>query len=100
MRHKNQQKFRQDYPEFKSLRNDQIQFIFKSYKASIDRSVDTQNISMLVSGTLIILISCLFMNGGAAGEIVMVDERNAPNNIVMNTVIASASSGLTMMLMN
>ena len=55
---------------------------------------------MLVSGTIIILISCLFMNGGAANEIVMVNEKNSPNNIVMNTVIASASSGLTMMFMN
>jgi len=40
------------------------------------------------------------MNGGAANEIVMVNEKNSPNNIVMNTVIASASSGLTMMFMN
>ena len=49
-----------------------------------------------MSGTLIILISCLFMNGGAGKEIVYVDEFNGPNNIVMNTVIASATGGLTM----
>jgi ammonium transporter, Amt family len=42
----------------------------------------------------------MFMNGGAGKEIVYVDDYNSPNNIVMNTVIASSTSGLTMVLLN
>jgi ammonia channel protein AmtB len=73
--------------------------IFRLYKQSIERSFDPQDITLLVSGTLIILISCLFMNGGAGKEIVYVDDYNSPNNIVMNTVIAASTGGLTMVLL-
>ena len=40
------------------------------------------------------------MNGGAGKEIVYLNEYNSPNTIVMNTIIASATSGLTMILIN
>lgn len=41
------------------------------------------------------------MNGGAGQEIVYFEKlKNSPNEIVMNTVIASATSGLTMVAMN
>jgi len=40
------------------------------------------------------------MNGGAGEEIAEFDARSSPNNIVMNTVIASATSGLTMVFIN
>lgn len=54
----------------------------------------------MTAGYLIILISCLFMNGGADAQIVDINKYNSPNNIVMNTVISSASAGLTMVAMN
>lgn len=46
------------------------------------------------------LISCLFMNGGAGRVISTLDSDNSPNLIVMNTVIASGTSGLVMLLSN
>lgn len=55
---------------------------------------------MVVAGTLIILITSLFVNGGASGDLSNIHEENMPNAIVMNTVIASATSGLTLMLFN
>lgn len=74
--------------------------LFRLYKKNIERTFDPQDISILVSGTLIILISCLFMNGGAGKEIVYLNEYNSPNNIVMNTVIAASTGGLTMVALN
>ena len=65
----------------------------------MERTYDAQDITLLMSGTLIIFITSLFMNGGAGADIVDIEKRS-PNNIVMNTVIAGSTSGLTMMLMN
>jgi hypothetical protein len=48
----------------------------------------------VVTGNLLILITGLFINGGAGG-LLMDDKNQTPNAIVMNTVIASAASGLT-----
>jgi len=55
---------------------------------------------MVVTGTLIILTTSLFLNGGAGFDLVNTNEKNLPNAIVMNTVIASATSGLTLMITN
>ena len=49
---------------------------------------------MVVTGNLLILITGLFINGGAGG-LLMDETAKTPNAIVMNTVIASATSGLT-----
>lgn len=43
--------------------------IFKLYRDQLNRSYEPHNISLLVAGTLIILISSFFMNGGAGKEI-------------------------------
>ena len=51
----------------------------------------------MVSGTLIILITSLFMN--ACSSLVAYD-RFVPNLVVMNTIIASGSSGLCIVLRN
>ena len=45
-----------------------------------------------MAGTLIILITSLFMNAGSSMKIS--DDDNSPNKIVMNTIISAASSGL------
>ena len=65
-----------------------------------NRSFEPHNISLLVSGTLIILISSFFMNGGAGKKIDKIDKNTTPNRLVMNTVISSATSGLTQMIIN
>ena len=96
IKQRNINRFRQEHVEYKNLTNEQVMTIFRVYRTNIERQFELQDISQLVSGTLIILITCLFMNGGAGKEIVYVDEFNGPNNIVMNTVIASATGGLTM----
>ena len=54
---------------------------------------------MLTTGTLFILITGLFINGGAGGPY-QYQAFAGPNAIVMNTVISSATSGLTYMLAN
>ena len=51
-----------------------------------------------MAGTLIILITSLFMNAGAHMSIS--DDDHSPNKIVMNTVISAASSGFLVALMN
>jgi ammonia channel protein AmtB len=67
------------------------------YKANQKRQFTNQNISFLVSGTLLILITTLFMNACSAkiGYDLM-----EPNIIVMNTVIASATAGCHVFLQN
>lgn len=55
---------------------------------------------MLTTGTLFILITGLFINGGAGGAFSAEEAFAGPNAIVMNTVISSATSGLTYMLAN
>ena len=62
------------------------------YKQYVKRSYDTENISFLVAGTLMILISSLFVNAGAPLKLDV--NESDPNKIVMNTVISSATSGL------
>lgn len=51
----------------------------------------------MVSGTLIILITSLFMN--ACSSLVAYDIFK-PNLVVMNTIIASGSAGLTIVFRN
>jgi len=53
---------------------------------------------MLVSGTLIIFITSLFMNAGA--ELKISEEAVQENQVVMNSVIAAASSGFLVAMMN
>lgn len=72
--------------------------IFKMYKQYIKRSYDTENISFLVAGTLMILICSLFVSAGA--HLSLDVENMDPNKIVMNTVISSATSGLLQALTN
>ena len=62
------------------------------YKQYVKRSYGTENISFLVAGTLMILISSLFVNAGAPLRLDV--NESDPNKIVMNTVISSATSGL------
>jgi ammonia channel protein AmtB len=71
--------------------------IFKLYLEHETRQFTNQNISFLVSGTLIILISSLFMNACSAKLAYNIME---PNIIVMNTVIASAAAGGQIFLLN
>jgi ammonia channel protein AmtB len=66
--------------------------IFKMYKQYVKRSYDTENISFLVAGTLMILITSLFVNAGA--QLTLDVTVSDPNKIVMNTVISSATAGL------
>ena len=61
----------------------------------MNRQFSSTNTSFLVSGTLIILITSLFMN--ACSSLVAYDIFK-PNLVVMNTIISSASSGLFIML--
>lgn len=62
------------------------------YKQYVKRSYDTENISFLVAGTLMILITSLFVNAGA--QLTLDVTVSDPNKIVMNTVISSATAGL------
>jgi len=68
------------------------------YKANSRRLHEVSSVSFLVAGTLIILLTSLFVNSGAPMEISNNDKK--PNKIVMNTVIASASAGLMQVAMN
>lgn len=71
------------------------------YRKLSERTFQPTNLTMVVTGTLIILITGLFINGGAGGQLSSEEEmRSTPNAIVMNTVISSATSGLTLMIMN
>ena len=67
------------------------------YKVNQERQFSNQNISFLVAGTLIILITSLFMNACTAKVAYNIME---PNIIVMNTIIAAGASGLFIMLGN
>lgn len=51
-----------------------------------------------MAGTLIILISSLFLNAGASMHISNQDKK--PNQIVMNTVISAAAAGLLIGITN
>lgn len=79
------------FPEFSKLTHQQILLIFKMYKQNCNRTFFASDISMLFAGTLVILITSLFMNAGGTMEISI--ENKTPNQVVMNTVISAASSG-------
>ena len=68
------------------------------YKEQSNRIFMASDVSFLFAGTLIILITSLFMNAGTVLEISMDDK--GPNLIVMNTVISAASSGLLIAIVN
>lgn len=88
----NFKRFRQDFPFMKNLTNRQVFAIFKLYKENLNRYNDNSNVSFLVAGTLIILLTSIFVNSGAPMEISTNNLK--PNKIVMNTIISSASAGL------
>jgi ammonia channel protein AmtB len=97
----NIKRFRYQFSEeCKDLTSKQILIIFLMYKKHCKRTFQPTNITMVVAGTLIILITSLFMNGGANGDLSRIYEENMPNAIVMNTVISSATSGLTLIIVN
>lgn len=68
------------------------------YKQNTTRTFFASNVSLLVAGTLIILITSLFMNAAAVSHISKDDM--GPNQIVMNTVISAASSGIVVSISN
>lgn len=72
--------------------------IFRMYKQNCDRTFFASNMSFLMAGTLIILITMLFINAGASMQISQQDKE--PNQIVMNSIISSASSGLLIAMFN
>ena len=67
------------------------------YKKNSNRTFFASDISMLFAGTLIILITSLFMNAGAQMQISTDDK--SPNQVVMNTVISAAASGFLVAIM-
>jgi ammonia channel protein AmtB len=72
------------------LTNSQILQIFRLYKAAEGRQFHNQNVTFLFSGTLLILITTMFMNACSAK---IAYNLMKPNHVVMNTVIASAAAG-------
>jgi hypothetical protein len=69
IRIRNINRFRKDYPQFRSLTNKHITLIFRMYKKNCDRTFFASNVSFLMAGTLIILITSLFINAGASMKI-------------------------------
>jgi hypothetical protein len=68
-RQNNIRRFKQQFPECKDLSNKQIIAIFKMYRKLSERTFAPTNLTMVVTGTLIILITGLFINGGAGGQL-------------------------------
>ena len=66
-------RFKQQFPECKELSNKQIIAIFKMYRKLSDRTYAPTNLTYVVTGTLIILITGLFINGGAGGDLTSSD---------------------------
>ena len=104
IRSHNIEQFRRLYPHLKNLHIKQILLIFRLYVANTKRDFDHNNdhccwdhnnVSFLVAGTLIILITSLFI---AAGMPMGLSADVDPNEIVMNSVIAAGSSGLLVAL--
>ena len=95
IRSHNIERFRRLYPHLKNLHIKQILLIFRLYVANTKRDFDHNNVSFLVAGTLLILITSLFI---AAGMPMGLSADVDPNEIVMNSVIAAGSSGLLVAL--
>ena len=88
-------RFRRDYPwTTRELSNQEILLIFKLYKKNYNKKFYRSDVSLLVAGTLLILIASLFMNAGAQLEIISSSGAHKANKIVMNTIVSSATSGL------
>ena len=68
---------------------------YRLYLKNSKRNFDHNEVSFLVAGTLIILITSLFI---AAGMPLGLSADIDPNEIVMNSVIAAGSSGLLVAL--
>ena len=85
------EKFRREYQEFRYIPTSVISRMLKLLKAKMmDRRIEASE-SFLMAGTLIILITCLFMNAGA---IRIVNGSRNMEQIVMNSIIASGTGGL------
>ena len=68
------------------------------YRQNLNRTFFASNVSLLVAGTLIILITSLFMNAGGAMRISTSDVK--PNLVVMNTIVSAAASGFLVTNLN
>ena len=68
------------------------------YRQNLNRTFVSSNVSLLVAGTLILLITSLFMNAGGGMKISSVEVR--PNLIVMNTIVGAAASGFLVTNLN
>jgi len=73
----NVMRFKRDFPQYKTLTTKQVILIFKMYIVNTKRTYEVSSISFLVSGTLIILITSLFLNAGALMSIS--DQDKKPN---------------------
>lgn len=67
------------------------------YKQNTNRQFTNFNQSFLMAGTLIILITSLFMNACSSLVAYQIFE---PNRVVMNTIISSAAAGLLIVFSN
>lgn len=78
IRNKNIARFKKEYPQFSKLTSTQVLLIFKMFRENmINRTFFASNVSLLFAGTLIILITSLFMNAGAIMKIS--DDDKSPN---------------------
>eukprot|EP00347_Sterkiella_histriomuscorum_P006219 403353608 len=94
------QKIREEFPEFKIVDDRQLNQIIKLYDTNIKAAFRPNSVPLIVQGTMFLWLCWLFFNGGSTISITskISKNQNEPSKVIMNTIISSASSCISVLL--
>jgi ammonium transporter, Amt family len=85
-------KIRKEYPEFEMVDDRQLSQIMYLYDINIKSPIRPSSVALIIQGTFFLWICWLFYNISPSNGITQNKMKNMPSRIVMNTILSSASS--------
>ncbi len=85
-------KIRKEFPEFEMVDDSQLSQIMYLYDINIKSPIRPSSVALIIQGTFFLWICWLFYNISPSNGISQNKMKNIPSRIVMNTILSSASS--------
>ena len=89
------QVFRNEYSEFSQLDDEHITTLIRIYDINLQKKFEPCDTSLAVIGCIILWFGWMFFNAASGLDIVEYKYDNIPQMIILNSLVASVSAGLT-----
>ena len=93
------QVFRNEYSEFSQLDDEHVSTLIKIYDINLQKKFEPSDPSLSVIGLLIMWFGWIFLNAASGHDMVEYKYDNIPQMIVLNSIVASCSAGITYFLL-